>query len=292
MDDSARCTVVNGTAGTGEPLKDFLRERRQRLDPSLRTLGDRPRIPARLGRPVTQEEMAEAVGISRVWYAMLESGATNRTSARVLDRIAAVLMLDPLERANLLHQAMPEVAQIDLRADAQAVLEGFSVVRSATKRLWAATTEIEALEQVAEEIAGIVRDADLVFYVRRLGEGSWEWPYVLDRGLGTRNREAFESVVGGMTPTEIDEFVFYPAVSAPGGIGTPRHFTSDAVRGAYLGTFCDPKLDLGSLVHVRVASRSGLVAGFTVKHRGRHTYSEEQCAIMATLAELTSVALS
>jgi transcriptional regulator with XRE-family HTH domain len=275
-----------------EQLKGFLRERRVRLDPNIRVLGDHERLRSRWGRAVTQEEMAEAIGVSRVWYAMLESGATNRTSAKVLDRIAAVLMLDAPERAQLFQLAIPAFGQIDLRPDSKQVLEGFSVVRSATKRLWAATTEVEALEKVAEEIAGIVGDADLVFYVRRLGKGAWEWPYVLDHGLGDRNREAFESVIGAMTPAEIDEFVFYPSVVNPGDVGTPQHFVSPAVRTAYLGTFCDPKLDLGSLLHVRVRARSGLIAGFTVKHRGQHSYPEEQRAIMSTLAELTSVALS
>jgi transcriptional regulator with XRE-family HTH domain len=275
-----------------EPLPAFLRERRTRLDPNLRVLGRHERIHARWGRPVTQEEMAEAIGVSRVWYGRLESGPAPRTSTKVLDRIASVLMLDPTERAKLFQLAHPSLTQIELRPDSKEVLDGFSVVRSATKRLWAATSEVEALEQVAEEIAGIVNDADLVFYVRRLGEGTWEWPYVLDRGLGDRNREAFESVVGEMTAAEIDEFVFYPSVVAPGDVGTPRHFTSPAVRSAYLGTFCDPKLDLGSLLHVGVRSANGLIAGFTVKHRGQYTYSEEQRAIMTTLAELTSMALS
>jgi transcriptional regulator with XRE-family HTH domain len=289
MPDTQGPSMTTSTAGT--PLRDLLRERRQRLDPNLRSLGDLPRLPARWGRPVTQEEMAEAVGISRVWYAMLESGATDRTSSKVLERIATVLMLDPSERAQLF-QSLPGFGRIELRPDAKEVLEGYAVVRSATKRLWTATTEVEALEKVGEEISRIVDDADLVYYTRRLGEGTWDWQYVLDRGLGKRNREAFDMVILGMTPAEIDEFVFYPSVSGPGDVGTPQLYTSSAVRAAYLDTFCDPKLDLGSLLHVGVRSRHGLIAGFSVKHRGRHVYSEEQRALMATLAELTSMALS
>ena len=46
-------------------LKVFLRGSRQRIDPQIRRLGDYERLPVRRGRPVTQEEMAEAVGISR-----------------------------------------------------------------------------------------------------------------------------------------------------------------------------------------------------------------------------------
>jgi hypothetical protein len=110
--------------------------------------------------------------------------------------------------------------------------------------------------------------------------------------LGERNREASESVIGGMMPAQIDEFVFYPSVVRPGDVGTPKHFTSPAVRDAYLSTFCDPKLDLGSLLHVGVRSRRGLVGGFNVTHRGRHISPDDQRAITATLAELTSMALS
>jgi hypothetical protein len=46
------------------------------------------------------------------------------------------------------------------------------------------------------------------------------------------------------------------------------------------------------VAYARVRSRNGLVGGFTIKHLGGHAYPEEQRAIAATLAELTSVALS
>lgn len=273
-------------------LSVFLRAHRQRIDTDIRFLGDYERLPVRRGRPVTQEEMAEAIGVSRVWYAMLESGRTIRTSTMVLERLAVVLMLDPLERTRLFHLAMPELGSIEVGAESALVLQTFAVVRAAMKRLWSATTEVEALETVAEQIAGIVDDADLVFYVRRLREGEWEWPYVVDRGMGQRNREAFASATSRMTPAEVDEFIFFPQLSRAGEVGTPEMYASQAVRGAYREIFCDPVLDLGALLHARVRSRTGLIGGFTVKHLGGHEYSAEQRAIMGTLAELTSVALS
>jgi transcriptional regulator with XRE-family HTH domain len=276
------------------PLQLFLRERRHRIDPQVRHLGDFARLPVRWGRPVTQEEMAEAIGVSRVWYAMLESGTQVRTSPKVLERLSAVLMLDPAERVRLFHLAVPELGRLEVGAQSAQVLAAFTVVRAATKRLWAATTELEALETIAEEAAGIVGNADLVFYVRRLGEGKWEWPYVVDRGLAQRNDEAWKSATAGLTPAEIDELVFYPQLSQPGEIGTETIYTltTPAVRDAHRETFGDPKLNLGSLLHARVRSRIGLVGGFTIKHLGGHTYPAEQRAIMSTLAELTSVALS
>lgn len=275
-------------------LKIFLRGHRQRIDPQIRFLGDFARLPVRCGRPVTQEEMAEAIGVSRVWYAMLESGAQLRTTAKVLDRLAVVLMLDPPDRARLLHLAMPELGRREVGAESALVLESYSVVRSATKRLWAATTQVEALEAMAEEVAAIVDDADLVFYVRRLGAGQWEWPYIVDRGLAQRNDQAFAAATSGMTPAQVDELVLFPQLSQPGEIGTEQNYVSTAavVRAAHDDNFSDPKLGLGSVLHARVRSRSGLVAGFTIKHLGGHTYPPEQRAILSTLAELTSVALS
>jgi transcriptional regulator with XRE-family HTH domain len=244
----------------GGQLNVFLRGHRQRIDPQVRMLGDYDRLPVRRGRPVTQEEMAEAVGVSRVWYSLLESGSTNRTSPKVLERIGGALMLDAADRTRLFHLGMPELGPVEVGAESALVLESFAVVRAAMKRLWTATTEIEALETVAEQVAGIVNDADLVFYVRRLREGEWEWPYVVDRGMGQRNRDAFAAATSRMTPAEIDEFLFYPRLSFAGEVATPEVYTSTAVRHAYRDIFCDPKVNLGALLHARVCSRSGLIA--------------------------------
>jgi transcriptional regulator with XRE-family HTH domain len=275
-------------------LKIFLRGHRQRIDPHARRLGDFGRLPVRWGRPVTQEEVAEAIGVSRVWYAMLESGTRIRTSTKILDRLAAALMLDSTERVRLFHLAVPELGRVEVGAESALVLESFSVVRAATKRLWVATTEVEALETMAEHVAGIFGDADLVFYVRRLDEGKWEWQHILDSDLAQRNDATFEGATSGMTPAEVDELVLFPQLSQPGEIGTETSYTSttSTVRAAQQEIFGDPRLGLGSLLHARVRSRSGLVGGYTVKHLGGHRYSPEQQAIVGALAELTSVALS
>jgi transcriptional regulator with XRE-family HTH domain len=58
---------------------------------------------------VTQEELAECIGVSRVWYAMLESRTTVRTSSALLDRLAAALMVTPEERTALFDLAFPEL---------------------------------------------------------------------------------------------------------------------------------------------------------------------------------------
>jgi transcriptional regulator with XRE-family HTH domain len=90
-------------------LKTFLKQHRLRIDPEARALGPYARLPSRRGRRVTQEELAECVGISRVWYGTLESSTGVRTSSAVLDRLAAALMVSPQERATLFDLAMPEL---------------------------------------------------------------------------------------------------------------------------------------------------------------------------------------
>jgi DNA-binding XRE family transcriptional regulator len=87
------------------PLGYFLKERRRRIDPATTVVGARPRLPNRVGRRVTQEEIAEAIDVSRVWYALLESGKATGTSLRLLDRLAVAFGLSPSERVTLFSSA-------------------------------------------------------------------------------------------------------------------------------------------------------------------------------------------
>jgi transcriptional regulator with XRE-family HTH domain len=58
---------------------------------------------------VTQEELAECIGISRAWYGLLESDKPVRASLIVLDRLAAALMLSRDERTTLFNLGLPEL---------------------------------------------------------------------------------------------------------------------------------------------------------------------------------------
>ncbi|HTJ28398.1 MAG TPA: helix-turn-helix transcriptional regulator [Candidatus Limnocylindria bacterium] len=88
-------------------LSALLRERRRQLRPDTTTLGFFERHPQRIGKRVTQEEIAEAAGVSRVWYGLLEGAAKVNASPALLSRLAEVLMLDEAERIALLHAAIP-----------------------------------------------------------------------------------------------------------------------------------------------------------------------------------------
>jgi DNA-binding XRE family transcriptional regulator len=87
------------------PLASFLKERRRLIDPATTVVGVSRRRPDRVGRRVTQEEIAEAIDVSRVWYALLESGKATRTSLGLLDRLAVAFGLSPSQRVMLFYSA-------------------------------------------------------------------------------------------------------------------------------------------------------------------------------------------
>lgn len=90
-----------------EDRREFLLSLRTRIDPASTTLGSYERLKSRWGRPVTQEELSEAIGVSRGWYARLESGKPVTPSISMLHRIADALKATPRERALLFRLAIP-----------------------------------------------------------------------------------------------------------------------------------------------------------------------------------------
>lgn len=102
------------TVDSHSDFASFLKTRRRSIPPESMALGSWERLPVRRGRRVTQEEIAEAVGISRNWYRRLESGDAPRASAKLLDRIARALQFTPEERTNLFVLGIPELAQMRL----------------------------------------------------------------------------------------------------------------------------------------------------------------------------------
>lgn len=81
-----------------KPLADFLRSRRQRLDPAALGLAStrRRRTPG-----LRREEVAERAGISCEWYVKLEQGREVSASQETVAALARALILDPGETAHL-----------------------------------------------------------------------------------------------------------------------------------------------------------------------------------------------
>jgi DNA-binding XRE family transcriptional regulator len=92
-----------------DDMRSFLKSLRQRLDPHAKMLGGHERLSSRKGRRVSQEEIAEAIGVSRGWYALLEAGVPINPSVSLLHRLAGALNATPPERAMLFGLAIPEL---------------------------------------------------------------------------------------------------------------------------------------------------------------------------------------
>jgi DNA-binding Xre family transcriptional regulator len=102
----------DGVEAREEALHRFIRERRLRLAPESRFLGDAPRFPTRVGKAVTQEELADHLGISRQWYSRLENGAPAGFSMQLLSRLCDALLLSAAERVEFIRLAMPELVYL------------------------------------------------------------------------------------------------------------------------------------------------------------------------------------
>jgi transcriptional regulator with XRE-family HTH domain len=117
--------MIPTTNASPEPqstLGAFLRMLRWRVPPRSDTLGPSKRLPARRGRRVTQEEIAEAVGISRNWYRRLEHGERARASTKLLVRIASALALTSDERLTLFALAIPELRLTQIPDDSNPIV--------------------------------------------------------------------------------------------------------------------------------------------------------------------------
>jgi DNA-binding XRE family transcriptional regulator len=86
----------------------YLRMLRKRIPPETAMLGSSVRLPVRCGRRVTQEELAEVLGVSRNWYRRLESGGV-RASTKLLARLAKTFAFTSEEHTKLFLLALPEI---------------------------------------------------------------------------------------------------------------------------------------------------------------------------------------
>jgi transcriptional regulator with XRE-family HTH domain len=274
----------------------FLREHRRRIPRDARSLGRYVRQPARRGKVVTQEELAETIGVSRVWYAMLESGAALNTSVRLLARLADALDLSAEDRKILFKLALPDLST---SADAFNLVKNLtnSVVplRTAAKSLWSATSESEILLVVAEAIMGIFDDSDLVGAKKRMQPGRWDFPIAIgDDHLQNAVAEVVQTITIGMTPAQIDETMLYGVLTEPGQVGTRHelHRNLSQKRRVYQ-TFASHGFEATDFINAHVRSREGIEATvFAVYVDGEKDFTEFDRAVLGALADLASLALS
>lgn len=267
----------------------FLKFLRKRVDPDAHHLGPHPRLPSRVGKRVTQEELAEAIGVCREWYAVLESAETIRTSTGLLDRLADVLMATPEERARLFRLAVPEISRV--QHTRESIFQAFGGLRSGVKRLWSASKVEEALEIAAEELGTHFPCADLIASFHRADDGRWKYLLVVDRGLGNRNANLYTDLASSLTCERFDEIVLYPLLSEPGEIGSRDTYRATSVRSVYEEGLVKHKLTQWTFLHGRIRSRRGIVAGITVKHADQRHYSDVDRAVVGAITSMVSLAL-
>jgi transcriptional regulator with XRE-family HTH domain len=289
------CTLVSKgaiqlesvAAGERERFGALLKQFRLRLNVELRSLGPFLRLPTRVGKVPTQEEIAEAVGISRVWYAMLENDHRVRVSAQVLARISDTLMLSSSERDELFSLALPELRSTALTDRSTALLAAFGRLRPVTRRLWVATTEAEALT-IVREYAMAQFGPDLMVTRIRVGLGRWAYAGTGDSHSGERVEQLDELLRNRRGETAVDESLCHPVLGQPGELLTRYERTSAADSGELDAVGWN---DI-SFAIACVRSRGGFIARLLAVHYTAHPFSELERAELSVLADLASLALS
>lgn len=274
-------------------MNRLLRRCRTRIVPGHALLGRYLRLPSRVGKAVTQEEVAEAVGISRQWYAMLESDRAVSPSATVLGRIADALMMSPSERASLFRFALPELRLESPTRTSREVLDAFGSLRRLMRRLWAATSEAEALTVIREE-ASTQLEADAILTRTRVAEGHWDQAASGDPAGGERGQQCQALIRQRWGAPTVDDSHVYSFIRRPGEVVTrPERDARWPVLAAKVREAVNAHDSAeATWAMANVQTQHGFVARLMAVHNTRHEFSETERAMLGTLSELASVALS
>ena len=273
----------------------FLKEHRRLISRGAMALGPHPRLPVRHGKGVTQEEIAEAIGVSRVWYAMLESDAALHTSPRLLARLADALALPDESREALFRLGLPELASRNLDAALQDLSSSISALRSVARRVWSATSESEILTAVAEAAAQTFPDSDFAGAFKRVQPGEWEYP-VLFGGKRVRTKlvDLHAELFAGLSAAQIDEAMLYGALTEPGQVGTRDELHRNlTIKSRIDKAFKSAGFEGANFLDAHVKSREGVEATIFVNYvDGYKSFSELDRSVLGCLADLASLAVS
>jgi transcriptional regulator with XRE-family HTH domain len=277
-------------------LGAFLKTLRMRIHGELCALGPYERLSSRRGKRVTQEEAAEAIGVSRVWYATLESDARVRASTGALSRLADVLMLSADERVRLFQLAIPDLVRLTMQEQAPVAspastdfYEALRDVRQTVKRLWWATSEGEIVQVAGEEARRLLPHFELVF-ARRIvvPEDDALLPYPR-RGSGARLAVARADTLRRIPP-ELHVRLDALWQRAPAGVLlSSEAYTLDIVRVVRL-MLREHGITWGSPVsaHILGPRGSAHVGGMSTRP---HHVTELERTILSTIADFASLAM-
>lgn len=283
--------TVSESVKTISQLAVFLKFLRQRIDRDVAVLGPFVRRPPRVGKRVTQEEVAEAAKVSREWYGLLECGSAGRPSIGLLERLADVLMVTPTERAELFQLGVSDLGRVQLLGDSIAALDAFSHLRAFTKRLLAATSIDDVLTLTSEQIVDWFDGAALVQISRRREPGIWEHRGVDERQeQTTAARLAREIKERFPTPELRATLNFQGQLSNAGELGTPDLlplWVQREVRKIY----SRHRVAGLNWCYARVRSRAGAIGGLYIAHKFGYSYTATDLAVLRAVADLASLAL-
>lgn len=272
-------------------LRDFLRRCRSRLRPEdvgLASFGHR-RVTG-----LRREEVAGLAGISPLWYTMLETGRYRRVSPQMLHRLSTVLCLSDAQKTYLFSLAideLPEMPAPTLREESHDALCAFQWLRSLSTRLWASSTQEEAL-QVARECAKNELSGDVIATRTHVEGGHWKYLAIGDDdNLGDKVLAELSARWGAAI---LDEIHCLTEMKRPGEVLTRAE---QEARCPDIAAKRRAALDAigwrqSSWVMASILSRQAFISRLVVFHNSEHDYSTIERAKLTAIADLTSCALS
>lgn len=129
-----------------------------------------------------------------------------------------------------------------------------------------------------------------MIHATRSAAGVWHYTYVDDIADIRGFDEMLVEKLGDVTQEEMDEILGFPAFTQPGDVWRSEEVYNGGRAGNTVRELC---ARFGVMAFsARVRSRRGLIGSLDVCHRAGREHSEMEPAIMSTLAELASIALS
>ena len=251
---------------------------------SSRALGRHDRSLTRVGKRVTQEEVAEAIGVSRVWYAMLESGSALRPSIKLVARLCAALMLDSKERNTLFALSAPELHTSTMSSiSADSLENGFVVFHLAIKRLLSTSSKAEALAVAGEELAAWFDDTSRIVAWLRYDSQAIEQQAVVETRVAMRTQFW---PPGSLARTSA---LSHERRGVPGQL--PENGTRDSSREncfvhiARSGLGMHRDLERADFIRGKVQTVDGLVIGIHAQNATGRVYSIEDRVFVACLTD-------
>jgi len=273
-----------------ERLGALLKHCRSRIPSECRSLGHFHRQAARVGKPVTQGEVAEASGISRQWYVLMENDRSVRVSGKALSRIAEALGMSSAERVSLFRLAVPELRSLSFTQRSKQALDAIAPFRPLMRKLWAASSAAQALT-IAREYALTEFGSHAVITSTRGADGRWESAL---SGIEHECSAQLNDLLCGLCGAAATDYSDVPGLmTLPGQALTRRELdarfpeAAAKLRRILDGVNC---ADL-SIAMVNLRSRHGLQVSFMLVNYQLREFTVHERTELRTLAGIVALAL-